>query len=339
MAEYSLSLDASTVETIDRRRIILLDTSVWIELADKKTATASLLCDKLIALNNRERIFCPLTAPTIWELRKQSPPSLHNTAHLMETLSLNVSFRDLQEIFDKEVSHFLDYLRSGVFSPLSTSEKFGSLLSYLSPSFFLKPGPNFESNEEQKLYQHCAGLTQQLSLTQLISMLGERSFPKVDTARDFQANNKARREAYGSVGKMRRIEIEHIANKVVLPKLLEKKDKLSLAEQVFVTNKIMQLPRNRKYDSAIEHVLRFMPALSAYIEVLVASGLDTNRKDNQHDFFDREVLVYGLSYASLFSAIDSWIGSLVKFCKKSMFSGIVDFAGDLNELNMKLEKI
>src|SRR3546814_7760642 len=40
-----------------------------------------------------------------------------------------------------------------------------------------------------------------------------------------------------------------------------------LRDRVLVTSKIVGLPRNRRYDSAIEHMLQFMPTLAAEVEV------------------------------------------------------------------------
>jgi predicted nucleic acid-binding protein len=90
-----LNLNASTLETIKQRQVILLDTSVWIRLADGRTSKANELRERLTALVSKEIVFCPLCAPTILELRKQKSPSLLRTAELMEQLSLNVSFRGL----------------------------------------------------------------------------------------------------------------------------------------------------------------------------------------------------------------------------------------------------
>lgn len=337
MAEYSLSLDQQKIETIEKRKTVLLDINVWIELADGKTTQATKLRDRLLRLHSNERILCPLVAPTIWELRKQSSPSLEHTAELMEVLSLNVSFRGLNQIFDKEIDHFLEYLRTDHFSPLSTSDKYGSLLSYLVPKFKLGSDQDRQSYKQQRLCENLAGITKNISLTQLISLLGAHSFPNVDTARGYQAASRSLREAMGSVTKIRRVEIENIAQTIIIPKLNAKRSKLPIQEQLIVMQRVKKLPQNKKYGSSIEHILKFMPALSAYIEMLVATGLDTNRKDNPNDFFDREILVYGLSYSTIFASIDSWISSLVNYCRKSKYPGIFAFSGSLSELDQNID--
>ena len=62
---------------------------------------------KLHRLKNAGKIFCPLTAPNIWELRKQAGASLYRTAELMEELSENMVFGQLDRLASFEVDVFL----------------------------------------------------------------------------------------------------------------------------------------------------------------------------------------------------------------------------------------
>ena len=240
----------------------------------------------------------------------------------------------------QEVAHFLEYIRTGDFSPLKISEKYGPLLSYLSPSFRLEPDLNIRFSAEACFYEHMAGIAQNMSLTQLISRFGNKSFPNIDTARNYQAANQSRRElSDSSTRKARRIEIEHIARSIVIPKLNNQSSKFPVEEQIKITQRITELPRNKKYNSAIEHIIKFMPALSAYAEMLTVSGLDSNRKDHPSDFFDRELLVYALSYSTVFATVDGWIKSLVNLCRQSRFPGIFKFAGSLDDLDSYLDMV
>src|SRR3546814_4643821 len=80
-----------------------MDARVWNRLADGREAAASAVRSKLLRLKDAEKIFCPLTAPNIWELRKQAGASLYRTAELMEQLSENVAFRQLDQLASNEV--------------------------------------------------------------------------------------------------------------------------------------------------------------------------------------------------------------------------------------------
>src|SRR3546814_1400428 len=67
---------------------------------------------------------------------------------------------------------------------------------------------------------------------------------------------------------------------------------------------LVGLPRSKRYDSTIEHMLQFMPALAAEVEVNAISGMDPTRHDSPNDFLDRELLIYALAYSGTFAAID-----------------------------------
>src|SRR3546814_3990526 len=90
-------------------------------------------------------------------------------------------------------------------------------------------------------------------------------------------------------------------------------------DHVLVTTEIGGLPRNRRYDSAIEHMLQFMPTLAADVEVIAISGMDPTRRDSHNDFFDRELLIYAMSQSGTFAAIDKWLTSLVSSSRRGGF--------------------
>src|SRR3546814_6600627 len=81
---HSFQLDRQLAESLSRRHVVLLDASVWNRLADGREAAASAVRSKLLRLKDAEKIFCPLTAPNIRELRKQAGASLYRTAERSE---------------------------------------------------------------------------------------------------------------------------------------------------------------------------------------------------------------------------------------------------------------
>src|SRR3546814_2970492 len=92
---------------------------------------------------------------------------------------------------------------------------------------------------------------------------------------------------------------------------------MNARDRVLVSSKIVGLPRSKRYDSTIEHMLQFMPALAAEVEVNAISGMDPTRHDSPNDFFDRELLIYALAYSGTFAAIDKWLASLVSHSRRS----------------------
>ena len=113
---------------------------------------------------------------------------------------------------------------------------------------------------------------------------------------------------------------------------------MTISERLRITSKIDALPRSRRYGSAIEHLLRFTPALAALVEVQTISGLDITRKNSPNDFFDRELLIYALSYSGSFAAIDRWISNLVALSRQGRYSSFYEFANSLEALNSLLDR-
>ncbi len=338
MNTYSFELDKQLLETIEKRKVILLDTNMWILLADGKTQQAVDLKSKLLALQNQEKIICPLVPTTIWELRSQKAPSLQRTAELMEVLSQNTTYRSHDQIFNYEIAHFIEYLYSGKFSPLTTSEKYGPILSYLGSEF------EFESEENgikfKTIYEHLEKIIRNISLTQLISMLGEQSCPSMNTPKYQQTTQNRLKDTNDSRSKARRIETEIIAKDIFLPIFKKQCLTFSLDKQLEITYRINKLPRSKKHNTVIEYILNFTPALSAYVEVLTLSCLDPNRKDSNNDFFDRELLIYGLSYPTIFASTDGWIYSLIELVRKERhYPLFFKFAHNLDQLEQHIDSL
>lgn len=330
---FNLGLSPNQYNQISNRKVYVLDTSVWNRLADRKTKETIDISEQLEKEVNKGKIFCPLTPTNILELRKQTGKSLFRTALLMEKLSLNVAFRQMDQIIDFEIEHFLKYVLTESFVPLSNKELFGSLFSYISPSFKLK-------NITQETYNLSKALGEKvknLSVTEYVTILGEKSFPIYRKTSSYQAQNiKRRNEANGSKNKMRRIEIEYIAKNIVVPKLNSKRSLLPIKDQLLIVQKVKNLPMHKKYGTVIDRVLPFLPLVSAYIDIMTVSGYDINRKDNDNDFFDREIMIYALSYSGVFSAIDKGIKDIMNMVTKEGNIGGLCYVSSLKELKEKL---
>lgn len=334
--EHTLDLDPHLVATLSRRHILLLDTSVWIRLADRNDELAARISDRLTRLKDAEKIICPLAPPTIWELRKQTGASLTRMAELMEELSENVTFRSHEQIFDSEIESFLNYLITGKFKPLSLNQRFGPVLSYLAPGYRLtKADVSLTQQGNAHLHQSVSSMR----LTTMVKWLGDKSSPPLSSKYDPLTASRQRRELAGnSVDLARRIETEFIAREHVLPRLKKMQADMTISERLRITSKIDALPRSRRYGSAIEHLLRFTPALAALVEVHTISCLDITRKNSLNDFFDRELLIYALAYSGSFAAIDRWISNLVTMSRQGGYSAFYEFAGSLDTLNSMLDR-
>ncbi len=333
---HPFQLDSQLVESLSRRHVVLLDTSVWNRLADGREKAASAIRSKLLRLKDAEKIFCPLTAPSIWELRKQAGASLYRTTELMEELSENVVFRQLDQLASYEVDAFLAYLLGNPIKPLGTKEKFAPLLGYLAPAYEFTGAEAVAPHITHLLHSSVCSI----GLTSLVRMLGENSSPPFPDRYHMEAASIRRREVAGnSIQRARRLEMESIARRVVLPLIKEKCESMNARDRVFVSSRIASLPRSKRYDSAIEHMLQFMPSLAARVEVNAISGMDTTRHDSHNDFFDRELLIYALAYSGTFAAIDKWLASLVRQSRHGGFPAFYAYAASLAELEHRLDSI
>jgi hypothetical protein len=82
--------------------------------------------------------------------------------------------------------------------------------------------------------------------------------------------------------------------------------------------------------------LQFTLSILAWAEINTIGALDVNRKDQSNDHFDREIMAYGISYPTIFSAFDRWITAQISTCKRNGFPAIFNFSSNLNQLNHQL---
>jgi len=340
MPQFGLSLDDERAEVISHRKSILFDVGVWISLSDGKCEESRVIRNRVRKLVRTEKVFAPLCPPSLWELRKQQGKSLAKCTELMEEFSLNISFRSAEQIFENEIVNFLNYILSGQPYPLPAKSVYGPLLCYLSDKIDITPSPDVPLEEQRNQIMHIRSSLERMGVSEYVRLTGGGScpFPQLD-GRFQQASINRRKLANASTNWARRIEQENIALSVILPKLNRARRKLPITLQAEVFRKIEELRKSRRYKSAIEHILRFCPALSAYVETMTLSELDISRKDNPNDFFDKELVVYGLSYPSIFTSFDGWIKSLVDMALQHGVLGGLAFSSSLSSLGVQLEAI
>lgn len=340
MPEFCFQLDDHQIETISKRKALFFDIGVWIKLADGKCHSSRKLRDRLLRLCSKEKVFVPLSPPNLWELRKQKGESLTRCAALMEELSLYVTFRSMDQLFENEITNFIIYLATPErgYTPLSINKIYGPLHSYLSDRMRITPSPDIPTSAQNKQFEHLRNTIENMGVSEYVRLVGGESCPEPNVDGKFQAINIRRREDAGaSRNKARRIEQEHIARSILIPKANKIRSKLPIKIQLDIVERFKGLPKSRKYKSAIEHILKFCPALLAYAEVMTVSGLDISRKDNPNDFYDQELLVYGLSYPVLFASLDKWVKSLSELVLEGGILGSLAFTGSINCLSKRLE--
>jgi hypothetical protein len=328
------------VDLLSKASIVLLDTSVWNRLADARTSAAVEVRDLAIELRQHGQAVFPLCDSTVWEVRKQDGASLARTVELMELLSENISFRSVGQLYDAEMQKFVEYLLSGQFAPLSISERFGPLLCHIGRSFALQPTDHDDLSVSKQISDTLAQKLTELSLSSLVSYLKRPELPKVsvvDARRDVAT--RRRTLAKGSIELARRIEAEYVGRTHVLPRLRFIATQLRPDQRTALHEKVLALPRSRRFQSAIEHILRFTPSMAASVEMETLGGLDVQRVGGENDFNDLSLAVYGLSYAHHFAAVDGWIASLLSLAREKQFPVFVQFAGSIDALGSIFEAL
>src|SRR3546814_18816628 len=98
-------------------------------------------------------------------------------------------------------------------------------------------------------------------------MLGENSSPPFPGRYHMAAASIRRREIAGnSIKRARRVEMESIARRVVLPLVKEKCEPMTARDRVLVSSQIVGLPRSNRSDMTIDNTMQFMPSLAAEFE-------------------------------------------------------------------------
>jgi hypothetical protein len=339
--KLNISLDAATLEAISQRKSLFLDTSIWNRLADCETEQASRIRKKLKFLVAKERLFCPLAMPTIMEVRKQEGSSLERTVAIMEELSLNVSFCNIKTIFDREIKVFVAYLLSGQYCPLTAPDVFGPLDTYLGGTAYLSDYEHLPRDVVARLKGHLEIEIRNLSLSGFLRLFdGKRAPEPLGKLKCQEASARRRKLANDSVRMMRRIEQEEIARSIVIPKFQEFTKHLAIEKRLKVIDALNRLPKSKRFGDAIASMLNYLPAVSAYVDVMTISGYDSGKKASMNNFFDCEFLIYGLSYASAFCAKDSGMAEIVRVsAKERQHFGTLAFIMSLDELEIYLDTL
>lgn len=276
MEKFNFNLSNSrSIDKIEGRKALFLDSNIWINLADEKSNLASKIKNRLIKLVENGAVFCPISMPIISELYKQNFESAYQVGKLMEKLSLNLCYKHNNEVFRNEVINFIK---------CQIDENSEAINQYLN----------------------------NITLTEMLK-LRKPNFPfKIETnILSFKEQNEKRHKfTKGNKTKMRRIEEEYVANHIILPLIKQINTLLPLEQTITVNDYIKSLPKDR-FGGSIKSILENLPALQSFVEIMTITGYDINRKDNINDFFDRELLIIPLAYADVLIAEDKWIRHLL----------------------------
>lgn len=309
--------DPEIPRRVEGRSVFLLDTNVWIDLAEPKTDQALRLQENLRVLVGKLKLFCPLTFTTIIEIFRMKYASAIKLATLMDDLSLNIAFAPTERIFEREVDAAFGMVCYGAYQALAPSEIFVPVLGFFSDAELSFPTSRFGDEDRQRIADLVSREVCQLGVVSLVEMLRD-SLPMQRQRAPAYAAAALRRKEFvrGDRERARRVEEEAALRSFITPRFQELGSALPLHKQLKFLNSVQELPRDR-YGGATAHLLRLMPAIRHYIDVMTVAGLDPGRKDREQDFFDLELITAPLVYSDVLVTCDRRIRHILTSGLKS----------------------
>jgi len=300
------------IKKIERRKVISMDLNIWIHLVDGKNQTTQNIKKYLLDMVDKGLVFCPISAPLIWELYKQNFDSALRIGKLMQSLSLNITYKSSNEIIEKEIEKsILSFLNKKNIT-LSNQDLFTPVTGYLSSYYDISFASHYSKDEIVYINKSLIHKINDMTLTDFIRINKVR-FPtyfKSNKLAYLEKNRKRWSFTKGDKEKMRRVEEEYIAKNIIMPLLNKIRSNLPIPLQLKFFNYIKSLPKD-KYGGSLGALLKNMPIIDCLIYIMAISGYDITRKDNMNDFFDREIMITSLAYSDIFVSEDKWIRHLL----------------------------
>ena len=303
----AISFDKETVwNRVAGRLSIVLDTNCWIVMADEANATACHVRDRLRCLVAAGRVFCPLSWGLFEELFKQTGASRLRTVRLMEELSLNAIFVMRTELYQWELSRSMDRLCGGVAHD-SLQSLFASPAAFLGSTFNFVGDAGFafglETQGKSKAY--IKDKLSKIGVVELAEIMGEEKLNETPPAYS-EAAKKVREKFKGDKKKLFLAEASSCFSIYIWP-LLQAEYPLKT-----IVSWARQFGSSHDDEAWILNALAEFPALHNYIDVMIVADTQPDRKDTNNHFFDNEILVAPLAYASVFVAKDKGIRDMLR---------------------------
>ena len=299
------SLDVSKIKRLENRKVIFLDLNIWIDLVESQEEIIQETKQLLLESVKQGKVFCPLSFPIILELQKQNYDSAIRIGKLMEELSLNICYKNRDELIKYEILLFILCLchkkKPPLFNPI--------YYIYTSFPFFCSSSASIEFSEK-------TNINIRKEITHLVndSLLKITVTDYINSMKSHFPNNSIKKHNYqeickekklftrGSKLKNRKIEEIFISKEYILPVL----QSLPLKTQECLIEHFKELPKD-SFGSISKAFIEELPILNSFVEIMHITSLDDNRKDNANDFFDIEIMILALTYADIFISKDKWI--------------------------------
>jgi len=320
---------AATWAKIQGRKAACLDTSIWVHLHHENSPAAKRVRELLYEEVKAGRLFCPLSAPVLWELYKQNRTSRLERAAIMEDLSLNVCLANSNEVFRSEVIWYVGKSLGGHLPADWRQELFVPLVGYISSGYALEGFPEDAPHELiDKFERLLSDELEALTLTRLLNMRDEKiaAYLKAYPVPPYAANAKKLRESTkGDKKKAFDVEARVVAESYILPVF----DQLPVSVKLRFTPHLEALPKD-KDGSCLATLLEHLPAIRNYVEIMAIASQDTSRVDRINDFFDLELMSVPLAYCDALVADDKRIKDIIRNRSSLLSHNNCNFVGNMN---------
>jgi hypothetical protein len=335
--------DPELIRGIESRLSIALDTSVWFNLTEEVNDQVKRVKMLLIDLVNRGTIFCPLTFSGIAELLKRTYQNALEVAALMDEFSLGVSFASDETIYRKEIERLLLNAIYGEEHFLEKYEVYVPVMGWLGAGGSLDFPQEFpgSSDDRKKFTDSFAEILKSKKISDIVRLFNDL-LPLPDVVNQPNYDWKTRwEENQGNKKKLRELEKQAVLTRVIDG--IKEETTLESPEQTIVfklraRDYINSLPKDKDGTCATA-VLERMPAHKNMVEVMTFTGFDPNRTDKMNDFYDIQLMIIPMTYASVVVATDRWIRELMKSHGKTLHHRSAKYIGDWSEFENYLSAL
>jgi len=263
----------------------------------------------------------------------------------MNELSLNACFANNDETHNKEVLKHLMRIIDGKEYSISDTDLFVPVLAYVRSRGKLVYPNGFPEDRVNEFSEIFTEKISQMTIVDLVELRKDTLplKPKMDVSRYSEIWRERRDFTKGNRNKMRRIEEEYAASAMILPRLNRLRALFPIPLQEKYSRHIHSVPKDN-YGGALGHILKELPSLNNYIEVMTVAGLDPNKKPRINDFHDIEMMIVPLTYSDVFVSEDKWIRHLINQLSNSSnknratyidsFAGLGEYLESVREENL-----
>jgi hypothetical protein len=313
MKEDTISIaDPTLGDRIKGRKSAFLDTHFWNKVAREKNELPRHMKKSLRSLVQCGKIFCPLSQDVLDELFKQNYESALCVAELMNELSLNACFANNREIYNKEVLNHLMRIIDGKEYNISNTDLFVSISAHVRSEGKLVYPNGFPQDRVKECSELIAEKLSKMTLVDLVEFRKDTLpiKPEVDLSCYSEIWRERRDFTKGNRNKMHRIEEEYVSRSLILPRLNRYRAWFPIYLQEKYLRHIHSVPKDN-YSGALGHILKELPSLNNFVEVMTVAGLDPNKKPCINDYHDMEMMIVPLTYSDVFVSEDKWIRRLI----------------------------